>query len=110
MKRSVNYVLASNYSRGSLFAKSCRRLLFNHCNTSFEQSGIFHVDHMFGSGSCTLLKIGDSYFCLTARHVLHANKIDLDNLQNESPVWVLARTGRSPETLADFLFPKCAWH
>ena len=57
-----------------------------------------------------MIKFENTFFCLTARHVLDNNQIDLENLQNESPFWVWRNSQSAPEELIDFLFPKYLWN
>lgn len=98
-----------NKSIQSPISRSSRRFLFNHLNDgSFEVSGKFHVDMMFGAGSGTLLKYGDKFFLLTARHVI-VNNIGWGLFQNESPFWVPVDHRVQFVSLYDYLMPKFIW-
>lgn len=103
------FIRALHNSQNHSLARSCRRMLFNHCNDTDQA---FHVDTVFGGGTGTLVKIEEKYFCLTAKHVITGNNVNLNNLQNDSFLW-LPRDAAPPERelkLTDFLFPKKAWY
>jgi hypothetical protein len=109
----INHIEALDHSLNSSTARACRRILFTYTNEPMEKTGYFHVDLMYGMGSGTLLKIEDKFFLLTAKHVLEANNVDLNNPQNESPFWIRSNsnpTDAPAQDLKDFLFPMFAWH
>lgn len=88
-------------------AKSCRRIYFNHLYESVEERGHFHVDQMYGSGSGILVRYNETYFLLTARHVIK-NNIPGD-FQNESPFWITGKFQGGWSSIYDFMFPKRIW-
>lgn len=106
IKKKLNSYLEK--ARLSNVAKSTRRVLFNHLNESVEERGFFHVDQMYGSGSGVLLRHNNTFFLLTARHVIK-NNIPED-FQNESPFWVTSKFQGKWESLHDFLMPKMIWN
>jgi hypothetical protein len=89
-------------------AKSTRRFFFNHLSQSMKERGHFHVDQMYGSGSGVVIKFDETYFILTAKHVLDNNLQGL--LQNESPFWLSIKNKPEWNSLYDFFFPKFQWN
>lgn len=100
----------TKHSLTSPAARACRRIMFTYCESSIAERGFYHADRIWGAGSCCLIKFEDTFFCLTAKHVLENNEIDLQNLQNESPFWVWRNSQSPPEDLTDILFPKYLWN
>lgn len=89
-------------------AKSARRIFFNSLEESLEDRGYFHVDWMYGSGSCVLLRFNNTFFLLTAKHVI-SNAMPI-GIQNESPFWVSLQSTSRWESLLDFLYPRRIWN
>jgi hypothetical protein len=83
--------------------KSTRRILFNHLYQTVEERGHFHVDQMFGAGTCILFKQDAAFYLLTARHVIeNATKFQFNN---DSPFWVSCSERNFGNDLHDFLMP-----
>ncbi|WP_460052514.1 serine protease family protein [Sessilibacter sp. MAH2] len=106
IKKKLNsYIVKASLSN---IAKSTRRVFFNHLNASVVERGFFHVDQMYGSGSGVLIRYNNTFFLLTARHVIK-NNIRGD-FQNESAFWITSKLQGKWESLHDFLMPKKIWN
>lgn len=99
------YIEKSRYSN---VAKSTRRLFFNHLDVSVRERGYFHVDQMYGSGTGLLLRFENTFFLLTARHVIKNNIPG--KFQNESPFWVTSKFHSIWGSINDFIFPRVEWN
>lgn len=103
-RKARRAITKSAYSN---IGKSCRRVFFNYLEAPTEERGHYHVDIMYGAGSCILLKIQGTYFGLTARHVLDNNLYG--SFQNESPFWISVKHKPNWDSMYDFLMPKYLW-
>ncbi len=92
--------------------KSTRRVFFVSSDNPEPLS--FRADHFGGMGTGTLIKIEETYFLLTAKHVIIKSQLPGfklgDDLHNSSPFWVLSRNRFSDfSKLESYLFPKKIW-
>jgi len=105
-KKAIRQAPSSN------IAKSVRRIYFTGLYESAEKRGYWHTDIMSGMGSGILIKFDNSFFLLTAKHVLKdLLKYNTENgeFPNESPFWIDVCHKPNWDSLYDFLMPKRIW-
>lgn len=88
--------------------KATRRIFFNHLDKKIEERGFFHVDTMYGAGSGVLIKHENTFYLLTADHVI-ANATNY-TFFNESPFWIPSQSNCFPQELEAFLMPAQILH
>jgi hypothetical protein len=88
--------------------KATRRIFFNHLDKKIEERGFFHVDTMYGAGSGVLIKHENTFYLLTADHVI-ANATNY-SFSNESPFWMPSQANCFPQELEAFLMPAQILH
>jgi len=94
----------------SNIARSSRRIFFNDLFESVEKRGYWHSDIWSGMGSGILIKFKNTFFLMTAQHVLKDYiKGKEANFPNESPFWAEVSNQANPESLYDYLMPKKIW-
>ncbi len=99
-------------STKSNVVKSTRRIMFISSNDSDPLE--FKGDHFGGKGSGVLIKIGEKYFYLTAKHVITSafgKSFKLgDEFPSYSPFWITTKTiDRTYKELEQFMFPSKIW-
>ncbi len=63
---------------------------------------------MYGSGSAILINYNETFFLLTAKHVIHNNI--KNEFQNESPFWASVSHRAKWDSMHDFLMPRVIWN
>ena len=97
-------------STKSNIAKSSRRIVFNGLLQSVKERGYWHSDIWAGMGSGVLIKLKNTFFLMTAKHVLKDYiKEKEGNFPNESPFWTWVSSQAKSESLYDHLLPKKIW-
>lgn len=93
-----------NISKNFNINKSIRRIFF--INKDESKDG-FHANILYGSGTGILLHFNNSYFLLTAKHVI--GNLTNFSFSNESPFWIGLHSTSFIDNEFEILYPGKIW-